>query len=57
MDAGTEYAVAEARKRTPYARPLHRTQFGGLTRKLKGRTFGKWVRMSNGRQKYIPAEG
>lgn len=32
---------------------IHRNKFGGSPRKLKGKTFGRWVKVDN-KEKYIP---
>ncbi len=47
-------AAREARKHTKTVRPIHRDRFGGSPRKLKGRTFGEWVKQDNGKWVYVP---
>jgi hypothetical protein len=35
---------------------IHKTHFSGSSRRLKGKTFGKWVKR-NGRLVYVPRKG
>lgn len=48
-------AAEEARKKIKNNK-IHKDKFGGSPRKLKGEPRGKWVRVGEGRWKWVPRD-